>query len=179
MDDYGTVLESGAVRFERVLPGPIERVWDYLTDSDKRGRWLAGGPMELRPGGRAELRFRHADLTSVQEPTPDKYKAMENGVSVPCTVTACRPPHLLSMTWDGAPFADSEVTFELSPQGTDVRLVLTHRKLPNRAMMVNVSGGWHTHLAILEDELAGQDRRAFWSTHARLEGEYEKRIAAE
>ena len=80
MDDYGTVLESGAVRFERVLPGPIERVWDYLTDSDKRGRWLAGGPMELRPGGRAELRFRHADLTSVQEPTPDKYKAMENGV---------------------------------------------------------------------------------------------------
>jgi len=30
------------------LPGPIERVWEYLTDPDKRARWFAGGPMEPR-----------------------------------------------------------------------------------------------------------------------------------
>ena len=48
MSDFGVVLESGTVRFERLLPGPVERVWSYLTDSEKRGQWLASGPFELR-----------------------------------------------------------------------------------------------------------------------------------
>ena len=43
--DYGTITEAGAIRFERLLPGPIERVWAYLTDppsagpGSRRGRW--------------------------------------------------------------------------------------------------------------------------------------------
>ena len=36
MSEYGVVLESGAVRFERLLPGPIERVWSYLVEGEKR-----------------------------------------------------------------------------------------------------------------------------------------------
>ena len=31
------------------------------------------------------------------------------------------------------------------PEGKNVRLILTHRKLPTRAEMVQTSGGWHTH----------------------------------
>jgi len=27
MDDYGIITEPGTIRFERLLPGPIERVW--------------------------------------------------------------------------------------------------------------------------------------------------------
>ena len=48
MSEYGIVTEAGAVRFERLLPGPIERVWAYLTDPDKRAsgsrpvRWSCG-----------------------------------------------------------------------------------------------------------------------------------------
>ena len=60
MSEYGIVTEAGAVRFERLLPGPIERVWAYLTEPEKRGTWLAAGPMELRVGGRVELNFHHA-----------------------------------------------------------------------------------------------------------------------
>ena len=30
-----------SVRFERLLPGPIERVWDYLTKPDLQRTWLA------------------------------------------------------------------------------------------------------------------------------------------
>ncbi len=30
---------------ERTLPGPIERVWAYLTEPDKRARWLGGGAL--------------------------------------------------------------------------------------------------------------------------------------
>lgn len=32
MSEYGVVTEPDAVRFKRVLPGPIERVWAYLTE---------------------------------------------------------------------------------------------------------------------------------------------------
>ena len=49
--DRGTITEAGTIRFERLLPGPIERVWAYLTESDKRAKWLAAGDMDLRPGG--------------------------------------------------------------------------------------------------------------------------------
>lgn len=38
MSDYGTHSEPNTLRLERVLPGPIERVWEYLTDSEKRAR---------------------------------------------------------------------------------------------------------------------------------------------
>lgn len=37
MSEYGVVTEPGTVRIQRVLPGPIERVWAYLTESEKRG----------------------------------------------------------------------------------------------------------------------------------------------
>ena len=53
MSEYGVVTEPRTIRMERLLPGPIERVWDYLTDSAKRGKWFAAGKMELRVGPRA------------------------------------------------------------------------------------------------------------------------------
>jgi uncharacterized protein YndB with AHSA1/START domain len=41
--EHGIITEAGAIRFERLLPGPIERVWAYITDSSKRATWLAEG----------------------------------------------------------------------------------------------------------------------------------------
>ena len=46
MNDYGELLDKNTVRFERLLPGPIERVWAFLTESDKRAQWLCGGDVE-------------------------------------------------------------------------------------------------------------------------------------
>ena len=89
-NEYGTVSEVGTVRFQRVLPGPIERVWSYLTDPEKRATWLAGGPMELRAGGKMELHFRHADLTSRSDPIPAKFKSMESGFTQPGRVHSLR-----------------------------------------------------------------------------------------
>ena len=171
LSEFGVVTEARTLRIRRTLPGPVERVWAYLTESEKRGRWLASGPMDLRVGGRVELTFRNSDLSAHAEPPPDKYKDRE-GASVHGRVTRCEPPRLLSYTWG----EHSEVTFELTPQGADVLLVLTHRRLPDRAMMVKVGSGWHTHLDILLDQLAGRAPRPFWSTHARLEAEYERRL---
>jgi hypothetical protein len=44
--------------------------------------------------------------------------------------------------------------------------------------MLSVAGGWHTHLAILGDNLEGRTPRPFWSTHAKAEAEYARRLPA-
>ena len=61
------------VRLERILPGPIERVWDYLVDGEKRGEWLCSGEMEPRVGGKVELEFQHSDL-SAEKAYPERFK---------------------------------------------------------------------------------------------------------
>lgn len=176
--EFGVITEAGTVRFERLLPGPIDRVWSYLTDSDKRGTWLARGIMEQRVGSTMELEFRHADLSPTVEETPERYRDKDCGGAVVARITRCEPPRLLAMTWEDGPQPASEVTFELAPRGDKVLLALTHRRLGDRAMMVSVAGGWHTHLAILADNLNGVTPRPFWSTHERAAAEYERRIPA-
>jgi uncharacterized protein YndB with AHSA1/START domain len=176
MNDHGVVMEAGTVRFERLLPGPIERVWSYLTESDKRGKWLASGPMELRAGGRVELFFDHARLSPHAEEPPAKHKDKKGGVGIHGNVTRCEPPRLLSMTWGGKA-KESEVTFELTPRGKEVMLVVTHRRLADRTMTVGTSAGWHSHLGVLSDVLSGRTPKPFWATYTPLEAEYEERIA--
>lgn len=176
VSEYGAATAPDTVRIERVLPGPIERVWSYLTESAKRGQWLATGRMELRVGGRVEHLFRNGTLTENDEPPPAKYAHCAEEASMHGRVTACDPPTLLSYTWNEASGEESEVTFELRSEGDDVHLVLTHRRLPNREEMLSVAAGWHTHLGILADRLSGRTSPGFWSTHMRLEAEYEKLI---
>jgi uncharacterized protein YndB with AHSA1/START domain len=176
MDKYGIISADDTVRFERLLPGPIERVWAFLTESDKRAKWLAAGPMELRIDGGIELTFRNSNLSGTPEAIPDKYKQYKDGVGFTARVTRCEPPRLLSHTWGGEEGTESEVTYELTPDGDKVLLVLTHRRLAGRDAMLSVSGGWHTHLEILATLLNNEAPPPFWSTLGRLEGEYDKRI---
>ena len=67
----GAIVGPGTIRFERLLPGPIERVWAFLTESDKRGKWLAWGEMEPEVGSDFELHFHHAELSAKQAPIPE------------------------------------------------------------------------------------------------------------
>jgi uncharacterized protein YndB with AHSA1/START domain len=175
MNDYGVITEPGTVRLERTLPGPIERVWAYLTDSDKRGKWLASGEMELRQGGQVALSFNHETLSARTGPTPERYREHN---AVRGRITRCEPPRVLSYTWGESSGEDSEVTFELTPRGNDVLMVLTHRRLATRDLMVNVASGWHTHVGFLIDVLNDREPPDFWATHARLAADYARRIAA-
>ncbi|BEM82589.1 ATPase [Serratia marcescens] len=177
MNDYGMIIEPGTLRIQRLLPGPIERVWAYLTESDKRATWLAAGAMKLENGASLELEFRNSDLAGEHEPPPAKYKQHGGCVSNRGHITCLFPPRLLSFTWaeqdQGRP---SEVTFELTEQGSAVLLTVTHRRLANRDEMLSVASGWHTHLDILLDRLHDRAPQPFWSTHARLEEEYRARL---
>ena len=169
-NEYGIAREPGTFRIERVLPGPIERIWAYLTDPEKRRKWFGAGPMELLVGGHVELQFRFSELTTEKTP-PNK----DDSCEVPGRVTQCDPPRLLSYIWGDGPDA-SEVTFELTPRGRDVLLVITHRRLGDLGKMISVASGWHTHMDILEDRLSGRNPRPFWTTKARIEEQYSKRL---
>ncbi len=169
-NDHGRLIAPAEVRFERLLPGPIETVWSFLVDSDKRGQWLASGPMELKEGGAVELRFQHRDLSPEKGTPPDRYREMdEKGHVGHERVLRIEPPRLLAISW-----GDSDVTFELVPEGRKVRLILTHRRLTDRASLVQTSGGWHTHLDILVERANGRTPPSFWAVFGGIEAEYER-----
>lgn len=174
-EQLGEFRGQGEVRIVRTLPGPIERIWEYLTDPEKRARWFAGGPMEQKNGGKVELFFQHKNIAPNEEP-PEQYKKVhETGFTMPGTVLRWEPPRVLSYTFDD----NSDVTFELTPEGKNVVLVLTHRShgddLP---FVVGYASGWHSHVALLISILEDAARPPFWSTHAKLKLEYEKLRAA-
>lgn len=174
---HGEFPAPDTLVFHRLLPGPIERVWTYLTESDKRARWLAAGDVEPEIGGRVAMHFHHADLSTVADEPPEKYAHLCDGVSCEGRVTRWEPPRLLTHTWPEDGGAESEVTFELTERGDQVELVLTHRRLgADRNLRLSVSAGWHTHLGILADHLEGREPQPFWSVHARLEEEYGRRL---
>jgi uncharacterized protein YndB with AHSA1/START domain len=62
-DPYGALIEPATLKIQRLLPGPIERVWAYLTESDLRRQWLAAGEMEMKVGAPFEFVGRNDELT--------------------------------------------------------------------------------------------------------------------
>ncbi len=163
------------IRVERLLPGPIERVWSYLVDSDKRAKWFAGGPMELRMGGAVELSFRNYDLSGGRNRANAVPPAGTVDHVMVGIVTQCEPPHLLAFNWS-ADGSGSEAIFELTQEGPDTRMIVTHRNLSSHKQLLGVSAGWHTHIGILIDLLSETPARAFWPEHVRLEGVYSERF---
>ena len=170
--DHGRPIAEDSIRFERLLPGPIERVWAYLTESDKRGQWLAPGAMEPRAGSAFTLHFHNTELTPDRTPPSERFRQYDGRFTTQHQVLRCEPPHVLAWTWGGGNEAPSEVIFELSEAGDQVRLVVTHRRLADDDTMVNVASGWHTHLTVLEGVLQGRRPAPFWPTFERLEEEY-------
>jgi uncharacterized protein YndB with AHSA1/START domain len=163
-DAKGVATGPDTVRFERLVPGPIERAWSWLVEADKRGRWLASGEMAPRVGAEFTLSFRHNSLTKVPGAPPDAFKAIaESGHVSQHRVTRFEPPHALAFTWaGGSDGGESEVSFELASEGDLVRLVLTHRRLGDRATMAGVAGGWQVHLKVLTEKLNGREPAPFW-----------------
>ncbi|WP_027230683.1 SRPBCC family protein [Phyllobacterium sp. UNC302MFCol5.2] len=171
-DRLGVVTAPRTLRLERLLPGPVERVWAYLTESDKRAKWLASGPMADFVGGPVKLTFQHSHLSD--EKTPAEFQKYE-GSGFESKVLRYEPPHLLVITWpDGG--QDSEVTFELSASGSDTLLKLTHTRLASTDSMVSVASGWHAHLGVLIDHLEGKVPAGFWSNYQRVRDEYSQVI---
>jgi uncharacterized protein YndB with AHSA1/START domain len=170
--DYGALSEDATITLERLLPGSIDRVWAYLTESDLRKQWLAAGTMEMRVGAPVELVWRNNELMEDPgTPPPEKFSDEHR---MECEITDLDPPYRLSISWGST----GGVTFELEPVGDMVRFTLTHRRIPDRSIMLNVSAGWHAHLDVLAARLSGDTPPRFWDHWAELKTEYDRRIPA-
>jgi len=84
------------------------------------------------------------------------------------------PPRKLAITWQGS----GNVSFELEPKGNKVLLTVIHRRLPDRATLLKVGAGWHTHLDVLVARATGEQPAPFWDGWSRLQKEYDRRMPA-
>jgi len=171
IDRYGVLIEPATLKIERLLPGPIDRVWAYLTESDLRRQWLAAGEMEMKVGAPFEFVWRNDELTDPPGVRPDSYSAEHRMQS---RITELDPPRKLAFTWSNS----GDVSFELKPVGDAVLLTIIHRRLPDRANLLGASAGWHLHLDVLEARVNGERPATFWDAWRRLRAEYEQRTPA-
>src|ERR1700744_2461774 len=111
----GRVVPEAAVIFERALPGPLDRVWSFLTETSRLPEWHGDGRIEPHEGGAVSLMGGHV-----------------RGV-----VTIWRPPHALGYTWNVLQPGESVsawplsyLEFALKESGGTVALTLTHRPIP-------------------------------------------------
>lgn len=166
---YGTLTEPATLTVQRRLPGPIERVWAYLTESDLRRQWLAAGDMPMEIGATVELVWRNDELTDPPGQRPEGFPS-EHRMS--CRITELDPPHRLAITWGST----GGVSFVLAEDGNEVLLTVTHRRVAERSTLLNVSTGWHMHLDVLVARLTEQQPTAFWDRWVDLKHEYEQRM---
>jgi uncharacterized protein YndB with AHSA1/START domain len=160
----------GEVRLVRLLPGPIERVWDFITDPEKRTRWFCGGALEQKVGGKFVFAMHHKNLAPDETPPAEYAKVQDPGVTFEGRVLQCEAPRLLEFTFGGE---DSVVTFDLKPEGEKVRLVVTHRACgDDRKDVGSFASGWHIHFGMLIALLENAPRPPFWSQHAKLKPLY-------
>jgi uncharacterized protein YndB with AHSA1/START domain len=132
------------MRFERLIPQPIERVWAALTEPEELSAWLYPFEGTLAVGQTVLIPWEEdGGLTS--------------------TIMEYAPPHLLAWTWQKPGDPESIVRWELVSESGGTRFVLTH-SLPILAANEpsDTLAGWHEHLDTLVDYLAG--RRRTWSS---------------
>jgi uncharacterized protein YndB with AHSA1/START domain len=128
------------VTFERILPGPVERLWDHLTRPELLPGWFGKGAIEARLGGTVDLMGGH----------------------IRGTLTQWSPPRRLAYSWNvlspgeiSSSYPESYLAFALEPRGDDVHLRLAHLPILPSFEKQNAMG-WHSFLDMLGDALRGE-----------------------
>ncbi len=166
---YGVLTGPSTFMIQRLLPGPIEKVWAYIADGELRAKWLAAGKLDMTVGSLVELIWRNDELTSPPGQRPQGFSEEHR---IQSRVNEVDPPRKLSISWGSR----GDVSFELAPKGDDVLLTVVHRRLPDRASLLMVGPGWHTHLGLLVARLTGAEPEPFWDSWSRLRAEYAERL---
>jgi len=172
-NDMGNIVNSHTVEIERVFPGPIERVFDYLSKPEYLSKWLMPATLEPWVGGRIQLK---------SDPIPENVAAPPENRPQECLIRGLMshydPPRLISYSWNEITYqVSTEVRFELEQRGDDVYLVLTHSRLP-ASFMAAVAAGWHTHLETLLALIKGETPGDFFTRFNPLLEQYKLVVAA-
>jgi uncharacterized protein YndB with AHSA1/START domain len=127
-----------ALRFERILRQPPERVWRALVDPADLAHWHPTPMRRLEPEVGGAVAFG----------SPPGVPEMPDGA-----VTAYDPPRLLGYTW-----GDDLLRWELEPHEDGSRLVLVHA-FDDRFKAARDGAGWHLCLDALAAALDGEPAR--------------------
>jgi uncharacterized protein YndB with AHSA1/START domain len=173
MTRNGTILDVHTVEFKRLLPGPIEVAWDFLTKPELLKTWFAEVGLEPRVGGTVTVGFGKAGCSG-------------GGASVEGTVLEFRRPHVFAFSWiklrpqpDGSIMHshEGEVRFELAEKGDRVLLTLLHSGLPTQELAGH-SAGWHAYMDNLDSHIAGRGALDVMAIFHDLRPRYDERVAA-
>jgi uncharacterized protein YndB with AHSA1/START domain len=135
-----------ALRFERRLRHPVDKVWRAISDPAELAGWFPWlVTIDARVGG--TIAFTHPTGT----------------VTAPAAVvTELDPPRLLAYTWH-----DADLRWELTDDADGCVLVFTH-VFPHRPAAAKFAAGWHVSLdalgAVLDRGPAPADRWAELNT---------------
>ncbi len=164
VNTFGTIANPGTIRFERLCPGPIELVWDYLTRSDLLAKWLAQGEIQLHVGAYVDLHFNLGASLGYALSSRD----------IRGIVTHCQPPDSLAFYFTDS-IAISNIVFELERRKSGVLLLLTHAKLPD-SVLATCGASWHAHLDILVDQLHNRTPSSFPVIYESVVPHYERLV---
>ena len=116
-----------ALRLERRLGHPVERVWRAVTEPTELERWFV-----------SEVPWK-----------PEAGEVFEAAGETGRIVTL-EPPHVIVWTW-----GVERYSFELTPDGHGCVLVFTHVFNPDLGPGWQHAAGWETYLDRLDAHLAG------------------------
>ncbi len=143
-NDAQWTIDNGVckMRFERIFQASRETVWSALTDPDQLEKWFFRIQGSIEPGGSIFVPWEEPGLAS--------------------TIVEFEPMKTLAWTWHNPGEPESIVRWELFDEGRSTRFVLSH-SLP--IIMANeptdTLSGWHEHVNVLADLVAGNERA--WS----------------
>lgn len=123
-----TIDGRDALRFERRLPQPIERVWRAVSEPAELQQWFVGT----------------VDWTPA---TGEEFTVMEQRLRI----TEVTPPRRLAWEW-----GEERYAFDLEPDGDGTRLTFTHVFVTTYGPAVQHAAGWETYLNRLGGLLSGQ-----------------------
>ena len=156
-------IAPDTIRLERTLDAPIDTVWAYLTEAELRREWFMGGT-DATPAGEFNLVVDHDNLSEDKTvPYPEGYAQFKGTVWAE-KVVRFEPPRLLETTFQSG--KNGTVTYELFAEGERTRLVLTHSGITSGTSAQDFGSGWNSHLAVLQERLAGRSVKNFWELHA-------------
>ena len=169
---FGKTIAPDTFQLQRTLKEPIQRVWVYFTEAEKRSRWFNAGDDITHAGQNATMSFGHHRITT--EAPPPRWAEMACGEHLMQTrILTFEPPRLLEISWGDGDEHISHVRFEFTAQGEETLLVLTHSRVDTRANLLDFAGGWTAHLQTLADHLEGKPTNRFWADVAAAHEHYE------
>ena len=106
---------NNTIRKEILIPQPRETVWRAITDSATLAEWMF--PNDFQPRVGHQFTFR----------VPGNPKMNFDGLTVRCQVLECDPPGKLLFSWSaGGAVENTQVSFQLEPDGDGTRLFFEH-----------------------------------------------------